>query len=697
MVGSKFDLNGLCFDQLKQRERLRVYTMKKLRKKESQLSKKNSSNITRSGTMLSDATLSNFIILKTTLKKDGRSPRKNFSKPDDNKFKMPKANEKTGRGHGRGRGYRGGRGSGRGGRGGKRDYGYELTVPEGTPRIIEHADAEDAVKRIHKEKDRIAATDILQNNFDKTIRLVEAATHEYRIAVWNGGKDMQCRITKAHNDVWALNPALYRTALDLHRIRYDEDTQYTLFDMVNGSYRRVSIDGETDDEQNDVSDTKTHEKILVLFFKTSLSTRVSTTVSTKTKTTQSKKRDTRPSWLKFNATNGSPSSPTVQRTKSAKRKRRRGMSSEKQDLPGRCHEKAESDQSFQTWYSQAPLPASRSLLNLSGDLLENQAQAHLSFIMVKHQAIIEASQRFSWLTIISSTKYKKRSRVTSSRIITLCPPLCICPGFDGPNTILCFVCEESTKYTGLLSNKKTPDAFCKKYPLSKRSTMLAHVTSICHTRKISLFIVSVKSSFDNSHNLISLSLIKMDKVKKKSWVDFLQGMIHLFATWNFDQISFINPAEQASSFLPCIGNYCAVQNEQTRFDINHHRTTTKCSSSNKKECALFCHNEFSRHIQRLIAGKGQWQNWSNSQHNISPNTTRNGGCLEVCVMKRRRERSGHSNIIIDLSCTDKKHSKNTCKKDFLANLITVILSLYYVFHNSIRKKMSFLGSSITPL
>ena len=112
--------------------------------------------------------------------------------------------------------------------------------------VPDHSKVVQAVAQQHKEMKRIKAGEILENNLDKNRLLIDAALFEYQTAVWDPSESSNCRITKAHNDIWALNPAQYRNSINLYQIRHHSDKiQHTFYHMKSdGKYRRVSIDGE---------------------------------------------------------------------------------------------------------------------------------------------------------------------------------------------------------------------------------------------------------------------------------------------------------------------------------------------------------------------------------------------------------------------------------------------------------------------
>ena len=109
----------------------------------------------------------------------------------------------------------------------------------------DHSEVVAAVKRQHDEYKREEACDILQGNLNRRKSLIEKSLSEYESSVWDPDASSICEITRAHNQVWSVNPALYRDAYMLQKIRHDPTVQYTVYDMgSDGKCRRVSIDGE---------------------------------------------------------------------------------------------------------------------------------------------------------------------------------------------------------------------------------------------------------------------------------------------------------------------------------------------------------------------------------------------------------------------------------------------------------------------
>ena len=109
----------------------------------------------------------------------------------------------------------------------------------------DHSEVVAAVKRQHDEYKKDEACDLLQDNLNRRKRIIEESLAEYDSAVWDPEAHSICNITKAHNVVWALNPAIYRDAYMLQKIRHDPTIKYTTFDMgSDGKCRRVSIDGD---------------------------------------------------------------------------------------------------------------------------------------------------------------------------------------------------------------------------------------------------------------------------------------------------------------------------------------------------------------------------------------------------------------------------------------------------------------------
>ena len=114
-----------------------------------------------------------------------------------------------------------------------------------TTPTIDHSEVVAAVKRQHDEFKKEEACDLLQGNLNRRKSLIEKSLFEYDSAVWEPESSAICEITRAHNQVWAVNPAIYRDAYMLQRIRFDPTVKYTLYDMgSDGKCRRVSIDGE---------------------------------------------------------------------------------------------------------------------------------------------------------------------------------------------------------------------------------------------------------------------------------------------------------------------------------------------------------------------------------------------------------------------------------------------------------------------
>jgi len=111
--------------------------------------------------------------------------------------------------------------------------------------IEDHSEVVAAVKRQHDEYKKEEACDLLQGNLNRRKSLIEKSLFEYDSAVWEPESSACCEITRAHNQVWAVNPAIYRDAYMLQRIRFDPTVKYTLYDMgSDGKCRSVSIDGE---------------------------------------------------------------------------------------------------------------------------------------------------------------------------------------------------------------------------------------------------------------------------------------------------------------------------------------------------------------------------------------------------------------------------------------------------------------------
>ena len=109
----------------------------------------------------------------------------------------------------------------------------------------DHSEVVAAVKRQHDEYKKEVACDLLQDSLNRRKSLIENSLLEYDCAVWDPEASSICEITRAHNVVWSVNPALYRDAYMLQKIRHDPTVQYTLYDMgSDGKCRRVSIDGE---------------------------------------------------------------------------------------------------------------------------------------------------------------------------------------------------------------------------------------------------------------------------------------------------------------------------------------------------------------------------------------------------------------------------------------------------------------------
>ena len=109
----------------------------------------------------------------------------------------------------------------------------------------DHSEVVAAVKRQHEEYEKDEACDLLQGQLNRRRKLLEESLVKYDTAVWDPDVSSICDITKAHNDVWALNPAIYRDAYILQKIRFDPTVKFTLYDMgSDGKCRRVSIDDE---------------------------------------------------------------------------------------------------------------------------------------------------------------------------------------------------------------------------------------------------------------------------------------------------------------------------------------------------------------------------------------------------------------------------------------------------------------------
>ena len=109
----------------------------------------------------------------------------------------------------------------------------------------DHSEVVAAVKRQHDEYKKEEACDLLQGNLNRRKSLIEKSLFEYDSAVWDPEASAICGITRAHNEVWAVNPAIYRDAYILQKIRHDPTVKYTLYDMgSDGKCRRVSLDGE---------------------------------------------------------------------------------------------------------------------------------------------------------------------------------------------------------------------------------------------------------------------------------------------------------------------------------------------------------------------------------------------------------------------------------------------------------------------
>ena len=109
----------------------------------------------------------------------------------------------------------------------------------------DHSEVVAAVKRQHEEYKKEDACELLQGNINRRKSLIEKSLFEYDSAVRDPEATAICDITRAHNQVWAVNPAIYRDAYMLQKIRFDPTVKYTLYDMgSDGKCRRVSIDGE---------------------------------------------------------------------------------------------------------------------------------------------------------------------------------------------------------------------------------------------------------------------------------------------------------------------------------------------------------------------------------------------------------------------------------------------------------------------
>ena len=348
----------------------------------------------RSGTFLSNIKISQFI--------DGERPPLKIIKESLplNRKTMPR---------GQGRPKRGGRGRPRGLSFTTRRRSGIWKEPDSTIVVTEHSEAVEAVKRKHAELKKMEAMDILQNNFEKTKRLIDAATHQYVTSIWNPSKDACCAITGAHNDIWGLNPALYRIASKLQRIRFhSETTNYTIYDMkADLKCRRVSIDGEVKNFSIKLS------LISVLAFKTSLSFLLRLTMSSQTMIrltvitiTRFLRLVTGPSCLRSTVKPSSSSMKTEQPNASVVPKKRKKKNSEWLALREECHERPENvpDSFNQRSPNPSPVPLITHILRLA-----THVPAPRNCSTERHLQIMMDFSKSTYLTLITKKFKKKRN------------------------------------------------------------------------------------------------------------------------------------------------------------------------------------------------------------------------------------------------------------------------------------------------
>ena len=292
--------------------------------------------------------------------------------------------------------------------------------PESTIVVTEHSEAVEAVKRKHAESKKMEAMDILQNNFDKTKRLMDAAMHQYLTSIWNPSKDACCAITEAHNDLWGLNPALYRIASALQRIRFhSETTNYTIYDMkADLKCRRVSIDNEVKRLLSIIikvftRNSKTSLSIWLRLMTSSLTMIRSTATTTIRYSKLVIGLSCRKSTVRLSLSNMRMAPPN----ESVEPKRKRKKNFDKPVLQDACHERPVNAQGSFNPLLPNPLPDLLFTLNHKSAI---QGPAPRSWLMVRP---LQATTAFSRsMYSMTSTKLSKKKK-SKNEIIEHCSNL----------------------------------------------------------------------------------------------------------------------------------------------------------------------------------------------------------------------------------------------------------------------------------
>ena len=467
------------------------------------------------------------------------------------------------------------------------------SAPKNTNPPQDNSEVVAAVKRQHDEFKRIEACDILQENLNRRKRSIEESLFQYETSTWDPDRTSVCKITQAHNDIWAINPALYRDSYMLYRIRHDPETNYTLYDMKAydqtyytllfcSYYKLIPL------SLVEIVTENVEESALT---GTPMTSKMTTCPSIRIKIIRSAKRVTEQFWLKLNATKTSENLRMELPKESGRRSSRNTKKFVKLKSMEKCLEKDAREQlSLKRGRRRRPsivninhlrwvthLPVLQSCVGALGSIFVQTFKPCTSSTTVTKKMLTKKQNDFLGKKKRSEKKVKRRKkkRTNISCIYRYC--------------ILRSEKNKHHKYDKRYINKKV--TFFERYPFKKMSIILAKCVFSVEKKFFEISFID-QTDFFMKRGKACLSddqmLIKLSQLFQQT----SSGMIFANKLANYDsyKLSFLPTPNNKRNKFQCLCLCLFFENDQEKSHYYYNARKGQCTvQSERKGASHQCH------------------------------------------------------------------------------------------------------------